>query len=65
MPTPPKLEDEGQEIVNDLIEVNLGMEGDFCPTFIITRLSLEEQTHYLKFLRQNCDVFTWNYSEMP
>lgn len=41
------------------------MEGDFHPTFIRARLSLIEYTQYLEFLRQNRDVFGWNYSEMP
>lgn len=44
MPTPPKLEDGAQATVDDLIEVNLGTEDDFRPTFISARLSLEEQT---------------------
>lgn len=53
MPAPPKLEDGGQATVDDLIEVNLEIEDDFHPTFINTRISLEEQTQYLKFLRKN------------
>lgn len=42
MPAPPKLENKGQAIVDDLIEVNLGMEEHFLPTFISACLSLEE-----------------------
>lgn len=61
----PELEDGGQATIDNLIEVNLRMEGDFCPTFISAHLSSEEQTQYLEFLRQNRDVFAWNYSKMP
>lgn len=51
MPAPLELKDGGQAMVDDLIEVDLGMEGDFCPTFINARLFLEEQTQYLRFWR--------------
>lgn len=39
MPVPPELKDGGQAMVDDLIEVNLGIEDDFRPTFISAHLS--------------------------
>lgn len=46
MPAPPKLEDGGQATVDDLIEVNLGMEDDFRLTFISVHLSSKEHILY-------------------
>lgn len=42
MLTPPELEDEGQAMVDNMIEVNLGTKEDLRPTFISVHLSLEE-----------------------
>lgn len=64
MPAPPKLEDGGQAMVDNLVEVNLGTEDNFCLTFISARLFSQEQTQYLEFFRQNRDVFARNYSKM-
>lgn len=58
MSAPSEIEDGGQATVDDLIEVDLGIKGDFYPAFINACLSLEEQTQYLKFLRQNRDMFS-------
>lgn len=57
-PTPPKLEDGGQAIVDNLVEVNPKKEEDPDPTFISTRLSDKEQAKYIDFLKDNNDVFT-------
>lgn len=43
MPAPLKLKDGVQAKVDDLIKVNMGLEGDFHLTFISARLSSEEQ----------------------
>lgn len=64
LPAPPELKDGGQATVDDLIEINLGLEDGFRPIFISARLSSEEQMQYQDFLRKNWDVFAWNYSEM-
>lgn len=57
MPAPLKLEDRGEATIDDLIKVDLGTKEDPRPTFISVHLSIEEQTHYLKFLKENQDVF--------
>lgn len=59
MPTPLKLEDGGQVIVNDLLKVNLGTDED-RPTFISACLSAEEYSQYITFFKENRDVFAWN-----
>lgn len=64
MPTPPKLEDGVQATIDVLIEINLRIEEDHRPTFINAHLSPEEQMHYYEFLKENQDVFAWNYSKM-
>lgn len=42
MSVPPKLDDGGQAMVDELIKINLGTEEDFLPTFISAHLSPEE-----------------------
>lgn len=42
-PTPKQLEDEGQAIVDDIIELNLGTVQEPRPIYINALLSLEER----------------------
>lgn len=53
MPAPLELEYGDQVMVDDLIEVNLGIEKDPWSTFISFHLFAEEHAHYLKFLKEN------------
>jgi len=49
------LEDEGQAIVDELKELNLGIEEEPCPLYISTALTANEQEQYFKLLYEYKD----------
>ncbi|XP_022875800.1 uncharacterized protein LOC111394274 [Olea europaea var. sylvestris] len=62
---PPTFEEGGQATVNDLKQLNLGIEEDPRPVFLSTLLSQKEEFEYISLLQEYKDVFAWSYKEMP
>lgn len=54
----------GQATVNELQEVTLVYTRNYCPPWSMKYSSVEKEI-YIKFSKQNQDVFAWKYSEMP
>jgi hypothetical protein len=64
-PAPEQLEDGGQLIIDELVEINLGTEDGPRPTFVSASLTPEERENYREFLMEFRDCFAWSYKEMP
>ncbi|KAG9442397.1 hypothetical protein H6P81_018251 [Aristolochia fimbriata] len=62
---PAEFEEGGQSTVDELKKVDLGTAEDPRPTFLSASLTDEEEVEYMALLREYCDIFAWNYTEMP
>ena len=62
---PVKLEDVKAEVQDPLLEINLGTDGSFKPTYISKFLSEEDKVRMIAILKEYKDCFAWDYSEMP
>lgn len=61
---PLALEEGGQTMPNELLEINLGTVEELQPIFISGSMFPKEKDLYLEFVKQNRDVFAWTYSKM-
>ena len=57
-------EEGNQGTIDELKQVNLGMEQEPRPTFISACFTSEEEKSYLDLLEEYQDVFAWSYKEM-
>ena len=58
------MEDGGQDTIDELKEINLGIIEEPWPTFISALLTPKEEERYLKLLVEYKDVFSWIYKEV-
>ena len=61
---PATFEEGNQGTIDELKQVNLGIEQDLCPIFISVCLTSEEERSYLDLLEEYRDIFAWSYKEM-
>ena len=62
---PQAIEDEGQATVDELKELNLGIDEEPRPIYVSLLLTPEEESKYFELLMEYKDMFTWTYKEMP
>lgn len=58
-------EDEIHSTADELLEVNLGSEGDYRPTFLSKKLDEQQAAAMRNLLYEFQDCFAWSYDEMP
>lgn len=54
-----------QSTADEWLEVNLGSEGDYRPTFLSQKLDEQQAAAMINLLYEFQDCFAWSYDEMP
>ena len=62
---PRAIEDGGQATVDELKELNLGIDEEPRPIYVSSLLTPEEESKYFELLMEYKDMFAWTYKEMP